>query len=218
MSEFTEGILFTNPHEALVQAAAQALGKPYIIHRLNDQWSGLFVDFHYTEREQEHAFLSVLSMKCPVMRFQNAEDHGWGYKIYHEGKVVASVEVEYELKAGFALDIAEARNPEIDGLFALMEESELLATILEEVEQSHEYHKRRAAQFQYKNTAAFKLFQMSDTIIEELEQVLVPANAGDLWSSENEVWDLHDQVERFKELVNIREMEWMRYRYLKNQP
>jgi hypothetical protein len=136
------------------------------------------------------------------MYFQHAEDHGWGYNIFRGGMEVASMAVSYEIEFHMWLDLAEARYPGIDVPDALN-----LTDLRDEVLSSVAY--RLAVEDQYKSPGLHELsvFGISKETVEKLQQVITAE-----WYFDPE--RRHEQVEEFKRVLDIVEMEWMSYHYV----
>ncbi len=67
-------------------------------------------DDFLTDSNSIHELLKI-SCKAPVIYFLNAEDHGWGYKVMQDEKIIAGLDINYELDHQFFLDIAEQKYP-----------------------------------------------------------------------------------------------------------
>ena len=102
------------------------------------------------------------------------------------------------------MELAEQRFPGID--IVQHETEPEITAIRDEVLNSRAYLEAAAEQFNYLNLQQFKLFGTSPNAIAELEKVLTVENYL------NPQY-LIRQVEEFKRLVGISEMEWVSYRY-----
>lgn len=173
MSEFTYGNII------------RAIDKPKLFGELPSgtpvfKLSGDWIAFFTSEDGEFMASEKVkgLSDHCPIFYFTNLEDHGWGFRIFHKGEVVAKLQVLYELVDG-----------ELDGIVDECEEDEVfgLDGIIS----------------QNLSAEAFKVFGLRDEQINSIVELL----AGNLTVDEEGLVT----VEKFKELLGIGEMSWIRY-------
>ena len=100
MSEFTDGLLILKTHVVSAQVSLTDLEHPFIVKNLNDRWSAIVFEAPNPEFEPVHSWILKTSQDMPMLDFQHAEDHGWGYKIYHAGEQKASLEVAYGIAEG----------------------------------------------------------------------------------------------------------------------
>lgn len=113
MSEFTFGFLVNNSvqnHQIIKDTVDNVL-----IKELNEDWIVFILD----DFDVPQSILD-LSTKCPVMNFHNAEDHNWGFSIYHNEKEVSVLDVSYELEDTITSREIELRYPEIDDYIEFM--------------------------------------------------------------------------------------------------
>lgn len=210
MSEFTDAVLFLAQHSEKMEQVAENLPQPYLIRMLNQKWGGVFVQDAISERPDFVSWLRESSRQIPFLFFVDAADHGWQYRLFRDGNEVASVHVNYGNDNEILIGLAKARYPEVpDVIWFVYEDSEILESSLEEVENSDGYRQayRQAVEKQYeqKNVNACSIFGITPDIITELETVLSPE-----WYLKG-MWD---QVVRFKQLLGISELSWMSYHYL----
>lgn len=199
MSEFTDGLLFLHENHKMAEQAAHELGQPYFIKQLNDKWSALFV-----EKMDINDWLVEHSNEFPMLYFQHPSDHGWGYRVFRDGKLVARLFVKYELSFFLWLELAEARYPhvrdvigELDGATSNM--------LYDEVNNSETYRQEVAAQYASPNVEQFLAFGISESDVSYLRKVLTPE-----WYHER----MFEQVQEFMRVLGITDMSWMSYRYL----
>ena len=65
MSEFTDGILFLKSNFAQVETAAEGLSQPYILHEVNQKWTGLFAEDSNVADPTFKNWLLTLSKQVP---------------------------------------------------------------------------------------------------------------------------------------------------------
>jgi hypothetical protein len=207
MSEFTDGILFLNKDMEKAEQAANALSQPHLIRKLNEKWGVLLVE-HFDIRKPGPAnWLRKASQDFPMMYFDNAEDHGWGYNIFHEGREVASLYVNYELWWHMWLDLARKRYPNVDVMDSILHETDpAIMAIRDEVLNSRGYFLASAEQFKNLGLEQFAVFDIPTDTIARLEETL---------KVEHYLQFKHhgDQVEAFKRLLGIVQMTWVSYHY-----
>ena len=172
MSEFTTGNLFPRIHSQQVDAFMQHQSQPFLIEPLNERWSALFLEDDWSNEPATVNMLMELSQNVPILHFQNAEDHGWSYRIFADGKEQAHFYDDYGLDHAMAIEIAEARYPDVDVqpfLYLEPEGQEVMRQLLEEVRKSSAYQSALTQQFQSKNVQAFAYFGMDAETLKALD-------------------------------------------------
>lgn len=210
MSEFTTGNLFLSKYTKPLQEQISSRSTASLVETLNQRWSVLFLEDDWLQQPSTVDLLLTLSQDIPVLHFNDAEDHGWGYRIFVEGREQAQFYDDYFLDHGMVIDLAEARYPDIDVQpFLYLEEAEqrIFPELLQEVRQSQAYQTAYAKQFERKHVQAFSHFEIDSDVIEALDHLLSPEGL----QSE----PLRNQeVSTFKRLLGITEMEWKSYHYV----
>ncbi|WP_138754588.1 hypothetical protein [Paenibacillus sinopodophylli] len=92
MSEFTSGNLTLTAYKDQLDQS-----KLNYIKELNEEWVVFFTDDTDISDNVSDTVLH-LSEQLPVLYFYNAEDHGWGYRIFFGRKCLASLDINYELE------------------------------------------------------------------------------------------------------------------------
>lgn len=210
MSEFTSGYLFlTRDEETVRQSPPPTMvlderwqelkedlwgGKkdlpPFIIRPLNERWSLLLIEeisADEASKTQLEKWVLGVSAQCPILYFYNAEDHAWGYRLFKGGAEVASVEVNYEIRL-----MQEMYGDDAD------EETD-------ETEAAAEYFETMVQQYEHKNIGEFAVFDLEADSLDELDEILTAE-----WYLDSGIWD---QVEEFKDCLEITEMSWTSYDY-----
>jgi hypothetical protein len=211
MSEFTDGILILKEHAPLAQAALADLEPPHIFKDLNEKWSAIFTDnvnMEYNPDDPTRTWALRHSHDFPILYFQHAEDHGWGYRLFYAGEEKASLDVSYEISEGLALELAEQLYPGIDfydfyGDLSFEKRDALYKQVIE----SDEYIQQIASQYLNPGIGEFAAFDLSPEDISQLQDILRAE-----WY-EKEFIGLR-QVEMFKRILGINEMSWVSYHYL----
>ncbi|MFC4098692.1 hypothetical protein [Paenibacillus xanthanilyticus] len=200
MSEFTAGSL-------TIQRYKTQLGElnPGYIRDLNDKWV-LFMTADTEVGEELPEQVRMLSAAMPVLYFYNFEDHAWGYRIVNQGEELAALHVSYELKDEFILKLAAERYPDED-LFerVYVDPSQTVYNQLaQEINGWPSYEEAVANQFANRNVEQFRWFEVDDAGIEQLRAIL---NA-DYYRT---LGSYRQLVREFKELLDMKEMSWIRY-------
>ncbi len=210
MSEFTTGNLFPAIHSQQVSDYLQDKSLPFLIEQLNERWSALFLEDDWLSDPSTVSMLIDLSQNVPILHFQNAEDHGWGYRVFADRKEQAHFFDDYGLDHALAVELAEARYPEImvveHFLYLEPKGQEVMRQLLKEVKQLPAYQSALAQQFQSKNVQAFAYFDIAADIVKTLDRLITPENL--------EGEPPRQEVNTFLEQLGITGMEWKSYHYL----
>lgn len=57
----------------------------YLLHELNDSWIGLFLEDQWLQRASTVKLVKSLSERAPLLFFFDADEHGWGYRVFAGG-------------------------------------------------------------------------------------------------------------------------------------
>jgi len=109
------------------------------LYPVNDEWMGLLLaDEPLIERDSIE-LLNNVSNITPMMHIYNADDHGWGFKVFNEGKMIAEFDCIYGTLDEEPMIRHNGLKPEVFQLFKLNEEhSSELVELLANAEVSHE--------------------------------------------------------------------------------
>ncbi|UQZ86325.1 hypothetical protein SK3146_05618 [Paenibacillus konkukensis] len=197
MSEFTAGTLFRTSDFADETFGATLTDKDRI-EILNDTWSVILMEDEYLGDSATVEKLAGLSRKKPLLYFYNAEDHGWGFKVFDDGRITSSLDVSYDLEYSYFCKLAEERYP---GEIPHALPKELTDEMFEEVKRLPEFLKETEEQYAGVRPEAFQRFEID---IEELR---------DLFSEEyrHHLEFIHDLVYEFKTIMGFKEMRWVNY-------
>ncbi|MDF2645880.1 MAG: hypothetical protein K0Q73_1685 [Paenibacillus sp.] len=200
MSEFTSGQLLLASHKEAIRKHAIPGS---LLKVLDEKWVAFltgednYIDFH-----EAPAFIYQLSIDAPVLYFCNYGDHFWGYRIFSEGKEVASLRISYEFDEELIMKIFEERYPDND-LYELFT-TDYHNEINKYIEVNGLQEKAFNDLFDECNVTAFKLFNLTDEQIDNLTSILNP----NYFREQDNIFNL---VDEFKEIVGIDEMSWIRY-------
>lgn len=205
MSEFTSGHLLLMKN---VETIKHFIERGDILLKLNNKWCIYLYDGgSYFNEGPDNKVLSI-SQELPILYFYNAEDHGWGYKIYDKGKCIAKLDINYDILFGDSMELIQKINPKFDIMedFYSDEGRILFEKVTQQVKESDAYLKKVDNMFKYSNIEQFSLFDIERTTIDNLKNLI----KADYYIS---LEDMHALVEKFKETINIEEMEWISYDY-----
>ncbi|WP_047983353.1 hypothetical protein [Ornithinibacillus californiensis] len=202
MSEFTFGFVVTNSeqnYQFVKETVNNALIKP-----LNDEW---FVFIADADMYEVPTTILDLSTKCPVMNFQNAEDHNWGFTIFHNGKEVSAFDYSYELEESIIQKEIELRYPDMENYieFVYIDPvgQQVASEIREGITETDTYKQAIMDQFNSLDISQFSLFNFSQDRIEEISNILNPTYVSGLKNP-------FELVEKFKVIANLEKMSWIR--------
>lgn len=198
MSEFSVGVLFLNVDRYDLEDQILDLENCFI-HELNEIWSILLFEDEWIESGETAAWLLDLSQITPLLYVYHAEDHGWGYRLLHEGREHAYASVNYNLEVDLAIELAAERYPGQNPF-------EIFDQLSEELNRSGVYRQALSELLANKNVEAFEIFDLNEDQVEALDRLLsVEALLDDDC--------LVDNVDQFKEILGIEEFNWLSYAY-----
>lgn len=199
MSEFTVGNLIASSHLEKVERWLEQREYDYDTQMIGERWIAFgFSDVQWMEKMLSSRLIE-LSHEVPVMYFYNAEDHGWGYQLFHQGQVTASLEVDYELAHTMAMDLFRQRYPGTRHLSPA--EQACFQAFYDEFAETEEYQTVLRKYYDSANPSAFAAFGCGSEEIAELQMILSPA-----YTRQN---DIFEQVDAFKAALKLEELEWI---------
>lgn len=205
MSEFTDGVLVLRSAVSPLYPSLADLPHPYIVKHLNERWSVITFEDSNPTHEPVQSWLLGASRHTPLLAFHNAEDHGWGYSLFHGGEAKATLDVNYHIAEGLMLELAEKTHPGVDVYGELsFDEIERLNA---QVQASEAYKQEIANQYTHPGAEHFAVFGLSADEIAQLRDLL---QASRYEGRE----DGYQQVDAFQHLLGIEEMSWISYHYL----
>lgn len=218
MSEFTVGLLFRRRWLANVEAVITTVFDEYVIEHLNSQWSSLYISDSYLRFASTIQSLCTLSQTVPLLHFDYAADHGWGYQIFWDGSKQASFYHSYSLEYEQKLFMPLAKKyfgtddeAEIEHLLFGSHTRELHESFFARVRHTPEYRHAFEQQFLHTGVAQFALFDFAPATLNRIESIL----SYEHWHPND--WITPD-VEQFKDVIGIKEMNWKSFRYATRRP
>ncbi|MDQ0888658.1 hypothetical protein QFZ81_003746 [Paenibacillus sp. V4I9] len=201
MSEFTFGNIVRTVNRSII---CENLPSGTPIMQLNEEWLAFFTENDGEQRSSDLA--EEISKHCPILYFYNLEDHCWGYEILNGGDVLSTFHFSYELESELLFDIASDRYPDIKRITTFLYNTEEGKKVLDEIQSQLqdpsflEIEVRK--HFESVNVDDFKFFELEGEIIDELRKLLI---ADTYLNGE------YDAIDRFKTLLDIEKMCWIRY-------
>jgi hypothetical protein len=203
LSEFTDGVLVLRKHRDKAQEALKSLNARHKFRDVNAQWSAIFVEEANPKVDPLRRWLIEHSRTFPILFFEHPADHGWGYRIFHSGRETASLFVDYELTYTLYIHGVQNLYPDIDPHVGI--DSELARAVQAEIESSDWYREIVLARFQNSNIEQFAHFVLAPETLRELAQIV---------TVDRYLHTDSEQVQEFKRVLNLKEMEWKSYHYL----
>lgn len=212
MSEFSVGLLYLN--EDAEQIDPQLDGLEYITDHdvLNDRWNVVILTLDAWQALAEPGGrdaptvrepILAVSRQAPLLFFCNAEDHGWGYRLYHRGEETARFDLSYEADYYLAEAALRRAHPGQDVHDVCSgEEWEVAQT---QARQSEAYLTQLRNGIANARSEAFRAFGLTDDAIAELRSLLSEASLIEALAGDN----FQEPAERFKTLLDIEEMSWL---------
>ncbi len=218
MSEFTTGVLYPIRFESRVLHILPQSRQPYFHKNLNENWNAFFLEDEWLEKADTLQFLLYLSKHhVPLLWFHDAEDSGWGYRLFDDGFEVSSATISYELDIEMAEAEMTRRYPDIDLSEEVVDNDDLrdeYEQVLEQVVRSERFR-----QDVYKGIARFSPQAFARLVSHKQVQQLCSLFDINLLTEFDEETGgslLYDSVDLFKEILGIEEMVWVNFSYLKS--
>jgi hypothetical protein len=191
VSEFTSGFLMERIHMGKVAKYAQSRS---VMKELNHKWI-----VYLTEGDNDAGIMDM-SHEYPVMYFDHEEDHGWGYRIYDHGKIIASLRINYELEEGLLWEMAQERYPEGDLIEIVYNQAG--DELREEIKNN--FDELILQSFAEANIGSFAVFGFTHEQLETLNATLTPSEV----RSGSNIFQI---VNTFKSVLQLEEMSWINY-------
>lgn len=219
MSEFTFGLLYRRQDADALDARLVDVDFVNDHDSLNADWHVATLDMDAVSvlfepepdgwpeeaREMKQAIVGALlflSQTAPLLFFYNTEDHGWGFRLFHQGEECARFDLNYEADYQIAEAILRAAHPGDDihrvctaeaweAAHRKARDSDAwLAQLHEGLAQAH--------------PERFAVFGLSPETIASLGDLLAEMSLKNVAGEA-----FHEPVERFKALLGIEEMRWL---------
>jgi hypothetical protein len=201
MSYFTDGLAVLKADSPKLQAALADLAHPYLFVDLNAKWVAVVLE---QPDDPARPWVERYSHDFPILWFYDAEDHGWGYIIFHEGEEKASLDVSYEIGYGLYRQIAELLYPDRDIHDGI--DLQVIRQIQDLIDNSEKLQQDVRDQYIHSNPEEFTVLGLSEDDIERLRETTQP----DFPRKYNP-----HAVDEFKKHLNLLEMNWKNYDVLK---
>lgn len=214
MSEFTFGLLYRGAAADKLDPLLDDLAFVNDHDVLNDAWHVATLDMDacamltqageaWPDELGIRAQLLDVSRTAPLLFFYNAEDHGWGYRLIHQGKEVARFDLNYEADYPIAEGLLKAAHPSQD-IHQCCTSDEWEAAH-QKARASEAYLTQLREGRACANPVQFAVFGMSKETLAELDTQLSESSLLSTLEGEG----FQDPVERFKVILGIEEMRWL---------
>jgi hypothetical protein len=206
MSEFTAGSLVLNQHRKAIEDF-----NPIFIKPLNDKWSVFFTESTKVSDAYPEDILQMTA-SVPILYFYNFEDHGWGFTILYQSRVVSAFHYSYEDDEIELLNYVQERFPEQDAvelLYINSDSDDFRVRIVEEFDKAYSKEDKVKKLIMSLDVDAFALFNIDSSGLDKLRDVFCMES---LVSLQNHF----TLVDNFKAIVDIQEMCWIRADRLDN--
>jgi hypothetical protein len=214
MSEFTYGLLYRSSDAAALDPLLDNLAFVNDHDILNDTWHVATLDQDaygllaqpegtWPEDFDIHTQLQEVSQAAPLLFFYNAEDHGWGYQLLHQGREVACFDLSYEADYFIAEAALKTAHPDQDiHQCCTADEWE---TAHKEARASSTYLSQLRKGRLTANPAQFAVFGLAPKALSDLDALLSESSLLHALGGEA----FFTLVERFKAILGIEEMSWI---------
>lgn len=216
MSEFTTGVLYPRKYEQKVLQTLPKSRQPYFHKNVNDDWNAFFLQDEWLQRAGTVAFLLSLSGHgIPLLWFHDAEESGWGFRLFDGGVEVSSATIPYSLDNELAEAEFFRRHPQVASLEEMADREDLRTAyeeILEEVIRSEHFRQELAKGISRFQSQSFHRL-VSNKQVNQLRSLFDINLLSDI-DEDSGSSILYDSVDLFKEIIGIEEMIWVNYSYL----
>ncbi|AIG28064.1 hypothetical protein GOP56_11520 [Brevibacillus sp. 7WMA2] len=216
MSEFTTGVLYPRRYESKLIKQLPDSKQPYFHKRLNDEWNVFFLEDEWVQTAETLQYLLDLSkLGVALLWFHDAEDSGWGFRLFEGGYEVSSATISYILDMELAEIEMKRRYPDLIDPDDYMKEEdlrkeydELIDTIITSQIYRQEVQKglSRCKPQLFRSFLSPKQIQQLHSLFDTNILVEIDYETGSSL--------LYDSVDLFKEILGIEEMMWVNYSYL----
>ena len=216
MSEFTSGLLFLRTNRTLVQdMASDQIGMvfDYFIHDVNEKWSVVLLEDFGTQLSNHRVqrWLREMSQQFPILYFSYADDHGWSFRLIYKESTLSSIDIAYEIDWFLAYEYLESKYPHFVGDPGKLFDTEDILSLYEKIRQTERYTKAVEDMYQKYDAEKFSVFDVSEEQINLLKNEI----SADVFKKSLE--SMRHQVNVFLEVLQLEEVSWMSYRYLKKR-
>ncbi|WP_139999798.1 hypothetical protein [Paenibacillus paridis] len=206
MSEFTSGSLVMNKHRKAIEDFNPTLIKP-----LNDKWSVFFTKGTEVSGTYPEDIIKMTT-SLPILYFYNFEDHGWGFTILYQSRVISAFDYSYEADAIELHNYVQERFPEEDAielLYIKPNSDDFRVKMFKEFYKEHSKEDKVKKLIKSLDVDAFALFNIDSGGLDKLRDVF---SMESLMNLQNHFTLIND----FKETIDIKEMCWIRADRIEN--
>ncbi|CAM3526557.1 MULTISPECIES: hypothetical protein [Brevibacillus] len=216
MGEFTTGILYPRKYEPKVRNALSKTDQPHFHRNVNGDWNAFFLQDEWLETSNTVSFLLKLSKQpIPLLWFHDAEDNGWGFRLFDAGYEVSSGTISYSLDVEMAeLEFARLY-PHVDlqeGISDSDDVRQKYEEILDRVVRSELYRREVGKGITRIKPQSFNRI-VGPKQVQQLRSLFDLQLLTDV-DEETGASLLYDSVDLFKEILGIEEMVWVNFAYL----
>lgn len=216
MGELTTGILYPRRYEPKVLLALSKVEQPHFHRNVNHDWNAFFLQDEWLETPVTLDFLLSLSKQSvPLLWFHDAEDNGWGFRLFDAGYEVSSGTISYSLDVEMAEAEFSRLYPQIDLQEGVVESEYVRQTyeeILDRVVRSETYRLEVGKGINRIKPQSFNRI-VGPKQVQQLRSLFDLRLLTDV-DEETGASLLYDSVDLFKEILGIEEMVWVNYAYL----
>ena len=216
MGELTTGILYPRKYEPKVLLALSRAEQPHFHRNVNSEWNAFFLQDEWLETPVTLDFLLRLSKQSvPLLWFHDAEDNGWGFRLFDAGYEVSSGTISYSLDVEMAEAEFNRLYPQIDLQEGVVESESVRQTyeeILDRVVRSDTYRLEVGKGISRTKPQSFHRI-VGPKQVQQLRSLFDLRLLTDV-DEETGASLLYDSVDLFKEILGIEEMVWVNYAYL----
>lgn len=216
MGEFTTGILYPRKYEPKVRNALSRTEQPYFHRNVNTEWNAFFLEDEWLETSMTLSFLLQLSMQpLPLLWFHDAEDSGWGFRLFDAGYEVSSGTISYSLDEEMAEEEFARLYPQVDLQEEILTSDDVrkkYEEILDRVVRSELYRREVGKGITRIKPQSFNRI-VGPKQVQQLRSLFDLHLLTDV-DDETGASLLYDSVDLFKEILGIEEMVWVNYTYL----
>ncbi len=216
MSEFTTGVLYPRKYEPKLLLHLSRFNQPYFHQNINEEWNAFFLEDEWLETADTLQFLLRLSgYHIPLLWFHDAEDSGWGFRLFEGGWEVSSATISYELDIEMAEAELAKRYPTVDLAEEVIVNDQLRQEYNDMLNQV--IHSERFREEVGKGISRFRPQYFARFLShKQVQQLCSLFDVNTLTEFDDELGSslLYDSVDLFKEILGIEEMIWVNYSYL----
>jgi len=216
MGEFTTGILYPRKYEPKVLIALSKMDQSYFHRNVNGDWNAFFLQDEWLQTSSTVQFLLQLSKHyVPLLWFHDAEDNGWGFRLFDAGYEVSSATISYSLDVEMAEEEFGRLYPDVNLQERITDSEDVrqkYEDILDRVVRSELYRREVGKGITRIRPQSFNRIT-GPKQVQQLRSLFDLQLLTDV-DDETGASLLYDSVDLFKEILGIEEMVWVNFAYL----